>query len=94
MVYVGSKRCSKCRLVKSQTEFSSNRNNKDGLQRWCKACNAEHYTVNREAIAAQQAHYRAANKEVIRVKTAAARAARRRRQGSDNRPAVAGRTAH
>jgi len=32
------KRCTKCGTTKPSTEFSKNRNSKDGLQSWCKSC--------------------------------------------------------
>lgn len=33
-----TKKCSKCKEVKPVTEFYKNRNNPDGLMRWCKSC--------------------------------------------------------
>jgi len=36
------KRCTKCKKLKSKSEFSKNRNNKDGLAYWCKKCCREY----------------------------------------------------
>jgi len=36
------KRCTKCKKLKSRSEFSKNRNNKDGLRYWCKECEREY----------------------------------------------------
>lgn len=32
------KRCTKCKRLKEFHKFSKNKNNKDGLQYWCKLC--------------------------------------------------------
>ncbi len=36
------KHCTKCRKQKDESEFSKNRNNKDGLRFWCKKCEREY----------------------------------------------------
>ena len=36
------KQCTKCKKLKSKSEFSKNRNNKDGLAYWCKKCCREY----------------------------------------------------
>ena len=36
------KPCTKCKKLKSKSEFSKNRNNKDGLKVWCKKCSREY----------------------------------------------------
>ena len=38
METIPTKRCSKCGEEKPLTDFGANRTNKDGKQRWCKAC--------------------------------------------------------
>ncbi len=48
------KQCTKCKKLKSKSEFSKNRNNKDGLKHWCKKCGREYrrryYRRNRGAV--------------------------------------------
>jgi len=48
------KQCTKCRKQKDESEFSKNRNNKDGLKFWCKKCVREYsrrcYRKNRGAV--------------------------------------------
>jgi len=39
-VHHTSKQCSKCRLIKSPTEFNAGQRFKDGLQSYCKACSS------------------------------------------------------
>lgn len=34
-----TKQCKKCGLEKPLNEFGKNKQNKDGLNRWCKICN-------------------------------------------------------
>ena len=36
------KKCSKCKMVKSKSEFYKNRCHKDGLDTWCKDCKKEY----------------------------------------------------
>ena len=36
------KQCTKCKKLKSKSEFSKNRKNKDGLRYWCKKCEREY----------------------------------------------------
>lgn len=36
------KKCVRCGVVKSASEFNANKKNKDGLKSWCKSCFAEH----------------------------------------------------
>ena len=48
------KRCTKCKKLKSKSEFSKNRKNKDGLRFWCKKCEREYkrryYRKNRGGV--------------------------------------------
>ena len=36
------KRCSKCKQIKDESEFSKNRSRQDGLRVWCKKCESEY----------------------------------------------------
>ncbi len=48
------KQCTKCKKLKSKSEFSKNRKYKDGLRDWCKKCCREykrrHYRRNRGPV--------------------------------------------
>ncbi len=48
------KLCTKCKKLKSKSEYSKNRKNKDGLRYWCKKCEREYkrryYRKNRETV--------------------------------------------
>jgi len=48
------KQCTKCKKLKSKSEFSKNRNNKDGLSLLCKKCSREYsrrrYRKNRGTV--------------------------------------------
>ncbi|AYV26896.1 MULTISPECIES: endonuclease VII domain-containing protein [Streptomyces] len=45
----GAKRCSRCKTRKPRAEFAANRSMKDGLQAYCRACQAEQHRVRQEA---------------------------------------------
>ena len=51
---VASKHCAKCNTTKPLTEFSGNRNTRDGLQTQCKDCNRAYYQHNRSYILARE----------------------------------------
>lgn len=63
------KTCKKCGVEKPLDCFTKDKNQKDGLMRWCKPCRAEHkkasYERNRGKILAKQKAYREANKEKV-----------------------------
>ena len=63
------KTCKKCGVEKPLDCFTKDKNQKDGLMRWCKPCRAEHkkasYERNREKNLAKQKAYREANKEKV-----------------------------
>ena len=42
-IYVGPKKCSKCKDWKDRGEFSSDKSRKDGLSRRCKMCDKVNY---------------------------------------------------
>lgn len=46
---VEAKRCSRCRQHKPRAAFSGNRSVRDGLQAYCKECEAECYRLRQEA---------------------------------------------
>lgn len=60
------KRCSHCLMEKSETDFSRNRNNRDGLQYWCKGCRSGHYVLNRTRINAKNRAWAIEHPEAIR----------------------------
>ncbi|MEU3775019.1 endonuclease VII domain-containing protein [Streptomyces sp. NPDC032472] len=43
------KRCSRCKRVQPHEAFASNRSMRDGLQAYCRECQAEHYKARQEA---------------------------------------------
>jgi thiol-disulfide isomerase/thioredoxin len=55
--------CSKCKISKELTLFSKDRITKDGLHMWCKPCDKEYKTLNREKIKEQQKIYNFESKE-------------------------------
>ena len=71
---IQTKRCSKCGRILPLSDFYRDKQTKDGLFCWCKACikakNAQHYQSNKDAIAQKAAEYRANNKEAIAQKKA------------------------
>lgn len=59
------KLCTRCRELKSLTDFGKNRSNKDGLQTHCKSCRSAHYTANAEKVRKRVRDYVTANAETI-----------------------------
>ena len=59
------KACTKCRIEKSNANFSKWANSKDGLQSRCKACQSEYRKCNAEEIAKKKREYVMANLEKI-----------------------------
>lgn len=61
------KRCSQCRHWKSHEAFGRNARRRDGLQSWCRPCDAEssrrYHEANREAVLERNRRYREANHE-------------------------------
>jgi hypothetical protein len=68
------KKCSKCGIEKSLTEFHKNKGSKDGHRSECKSCTkqqkAEWYVQNKERIKQQHAEWYAQNKEKIKKQKA------------------------
>lgn len=60
------KKCNKCKIEKPLSEFSKDKNRKDGLQPRCKSCNREYREQNRERIREADREYRERNRERIR----------------------------
>ena len=58
---IQTKRCSKCGRILPLSDFYRDKQTKDGLDYWCKACikakNAQHYQSNKDAIAQKHAEY-------------------------------------
>ncbi len=65
------KQCTKCKKRKDESEFSKNRNNKDGLLYWCKKCEREYkrrcYRKNRGTVK-KYIRYEESHRTVIGVK--------------------------
>ena len=59
------KRCSTCKETKDFSEFSKNKNHKDGLQYKCKACNKQYRQDNKRKIAEYKKQYCDNNKAKI-----------------------------
>lgn len=64
------KRCSKCKTLKSITEFHKDKSHKDRLRNQCKICKNKYtrqYTIkNRESISANKKEYRKNNGDAIK----------------------------
>jgi hypothetical protein len=60
------KKCSWCKVEKSESEFNRNKRAKDGLDGRCKQCEHEKYEKNKEKIKAGVAAYRENNREDIK----------------------------
>ena len=71
---VKTKRCPKCDTVLPVSDFYRDKQRKDGLSCWCKACikanNAQHYQSNKDAILQKNAQHYQANKDAILQKKA------------------------
>lgn len=61
------KHCKHCNLPKSLKLFSKNKNNKDGLQSWCKDCMKQYHQDNKDSINQRQKTYAAEHPEVGRL---------------------------
>src|ERR1035437_7031534 len=66
------KTCTKCKQSKQLTNFSKNKNSKDGLQNWCRQCRSIDHLIHCSKYKVKQAasnaaHY-LANKENILAK--------------------------
>jgi len=60
-----TKICTKCKIEKDISEFSKNKNKKDGLTIWCKSCYKQYYKDNCEKIIKQRKQYYKDNREKI-----------------------------
>ena len=82
------KRCTKCKQEKSFSEFSKNKNCKDGLHSWCKECERPigkaHYQRNKQKVKARANAWSKNNPERARAHNKAASAKwRTGRKGDD-----------
>jgi hypothetical protein len=63
------KKCIECALEKNQTEYSLNKNSKDGLNNRCKECcskrNKERYSKKKESIKEKSSLYYITHKHSI-----------------------------
>ena len=57
--------CPNCKKLKHKTDFSKNKNRKNGLQIWCKKCVANYYQENKKILSKKHKEYNKKNKEKI-----------------------------
>lgn len=60
------KKCTKCKIQKPYSEFSRNKNKKDGLQCHCRSCVKLYQQENKEKISLKRQQYREKNKKSLR----------------------------
>tara|TARA_R110002096_G_C14421298_1_gene709152 strand:- start:79 stop:882 length:804 start_codon:yes stop_codon:yes gene_type:complete len=60
-----TKLCSKCGVEKALSDFSKNKNKRDGLKTSCKDCARAYRAANKEKIREREKAYRQANKAII-----------------------------
>ena len=60
------KRCSKCGIIRNESEFNKDKKSKSGLASWCKVCIKTHYIDNREKILERTNKYKAENHEKVK----------------------------
>ena len=58
-----TKICYKCKKRKSISEFTKNKNSKDGLSWWCKKCNKEYRIENKKKLLEYQKEYYQKNRK-------------------------------
>jgi hypothetical protein len=59
------KTCTKCGVIKDESEFSKDKSKKGGLQSWCKECQRQYNLDHKEEIKECQKQYYEENKEEI-----------------------------
>ena len=59
------KKCTKCKVDKEITEFSKDKQKKDGMRPICKECNEEYRKENKDKIKEQKKEYYKKNKDKI-----------------------------
>lgn len=67
-VAMKTKTCTKCKTPKLESEFSNNKNSKDGLHYQCKQCTIQYYEKHKEELSAQRKQYREGHKKELSVK--------------------------
>lgn len=94
------KNCTRCGHIKDVSEFSADKQKKDGLRNWCRVCVRDHRRINADSIKESKARYAAENRDVIRQRNREYREAnrdvlleRQRAYDADNRDKIAARTA-
>lgn len=65
---MSTKRCSRCRTVRDQSNFNKSKSTKDGLHSWCKPCRKETNELDREKKKEYNQKYWNTNRETLRVK--------------------------
>jgi len=67
---MGTKICSKCKVVKDTCEFSFSKRNKNGLRGECKECQKKYYIINSEKLKSRriERYNEDTEKEQIRIR--------------------------
>ena len=61
---IDSKRCSKCKCIKSIENFNKNKAKKDGYRAYCRGCDSEYYSNNKERINKRNMENHVKNREI------------------------------
>jgi hypothetical protein len=77
--------CAKCSETKPAVEFARDKNRKDGLQAYCKACQRAYRVANKERLGGYFREYCAANRPRISEQRREYRTTHRERIGERNR---------
>jgi 5-methylcytosine-specific restriction endonuclease McrA len=76
------KNCTKCKEVKSKSEFSKHKSTKDSLQTQCKSCAKRYRQENKEKTAVRSKVWREVNKEKTAVRSKVWRESNKEHQAS------------
>lgn len=94
------KLCTRCIESKKLEDFACDRQKKDGLRNWCRACVREHRQINADQVKASKARYVSENREAILRKGKEYHEAKRdeilarkRKYDAENKARTAARTA-
>lgn len=79
------KYCSHCKRELPIEKFGKNRSEKDGFQRWCKACKKSYYEENKAEILSKNLEYRKANADKIKEQSKAYRNSNKQKKAEQDR---------